>query len=90
MVPRDQLQQEAQRIAQDWVAKGIGRTFLAGSQLEELQSANARESKALADAFLGADFLREQFRFLWSKKKRVPASVFLTLWLLRPLWKHLA
>lgn len=90
VAPRDELQQQAQQIAQGWAEEGKQRTFLAGSQLEELESANARESRELADAFLGADFLREQFKFLWSKKKRVPATVFLTIWLLRPLWKRLA
>jgi len=89
VVPHEQLLDEAQRIAQDWVAKGQVRTFLAGSQLQELESANARESLALADAFLGAAFLREQARFLWSKKKRAPSLVFLSLWLLRPLWGRL-
>ncbi|MEH6347370.1 MAG: enoyl-CoA hydratase/isomerase family protein [Bermanella sp.] len=90
MVPHEQLLDEAHAIAKDWVEKGQGRTFLAGSQLQELKDANARESLELADAFLGADFLREQFKFSWGKKKRAPAIVFLTLWLLRPLWKHLA
>jgi len=90
VVPEDQLQEEAQRIAQDWVEKGQKRAFLAGSELAELESANARESLELADAFLGADFFREQFKFLWSKKKRVPSLVFLLLLLLRPLWKRFA
>ncbi len=89
VVPHEQLQDEAQKIAQDWVKEGQGRTFLAGSKVDELKRANERESKELADAFLGADFLREQFKFLWSKKKRVPSLVFLTLWSLRPFWKGL-
>ena len=90
VVPSDQLQEEAQRIALDWIATGQGRAFLGGSELAELESANARESKELADAFLGADFLRGQFQFLWSKKKRGASLVFLILLMLRPLWKHLA
>ncbi len=89
VVAKDQLQDEAQKIAQDWVATGRVRTFLGGSELAELKAVNERESLELADQFLGANFLREQFKFLWSKKKRVPAIVFLLLWLSRPLWKFL-
>jgi peroxisomal 3,2-trans-enoyl-CoA isomerase len=89
VVPDDKLQEKAQAIAQDWVDKGQGRRFLAGSQLDELKATNAQESKELADKFLGADFLRGQFHFLWSKKKRAPSMVFLLLWLSRPLWARL-
>jgi len=89
VVSKDQLQTEAQRIAKEWVDSGETRKFLAGSDLEELKSANRRESLELADAFLGPDFLKEQSRFLWSKKKRVPSLMFLSLWLLRPLWGRL-
>lgn len=86
VVPRDTLLDEAQNIAQEWIANGETRSFLAGSKLEELKSVNVRESEALADAFLGADFLREQGRFLWSKKKRAPSFMFYSLWMLRPIW----
>jgi len=86
VVPQEQLQAEAQKIAEGWIANGEGRSFLAGSQLQELEQANERESKELADAFLGGAFMLGQFKFLWSKKKRVPSMVFLALWLLRPLW----
>jgi len=89
VVPHEVLQNEAQRIAQEWVDQGEPRKFLAGSELEELKATNKRESIELADAFLGADFLREQSRFLWSKKKRVPSLMFLSLWMLRPLWGRL-
>lgn len=88
-VPHDQLQTEAQKIAQAWVAEGAGRKFLAGSELEELKAVNAKESRELADAFLGADFLKEQSRFLWSKKKHVPSAMFFSIWALRPLWSRL-
>jgi len=86
VVPADELIEEAQKIAQGWVKSGETRKFLAGSELEELQQANARESLELADAFLGADFLREQGRFLWSKKKHAPSLMFFSLWALRPIW----
>lgn len=89
VVPQDQLQDEAQKIAQQWIAAGQGRTFVGGSELAELKAVNATESKQLADRFLDSDFLREQFKFLWSKKKRVPSMVFLLLWLTRPAWQFL-
>lgn len=89
VVPHDQLMVEAERIAQDWVANEEQRKFLAGSQLEELKAVNVRESEQLADSFLGAGFIKEQSRFLWSKKKYTPSAVFFSLWVLRPLWSRL-
>jgi len=89
VVPHEQLQEEAHKIAKGWVDDGASRSFLAGSELKELELANATESAELADAFLGSAFLREQSRFLWSKKKHVPSLVFLSLWALRPLWGRL-
>jgi peroxisomal 3,2-trans-enoyl-CoA isomerase len=88
VVPKEQLTIEAQKIAQSWVEEGRNRTILAGSELAELQAVNARESHQLADRFLGAAFLKAQFKFLWKKHKRGPSLVFLLLWLLRPAWKH--
>lgn len=88
VVPKGQLQTEAQKIAKDWVASGRARSFLGGSELAQLQAVNAHESIELADRFLGAVFLRGQFTFLWRKKKHLPSLVFLLLWLMRPLWKH--
>jgi enoyl-CoA hydratase/carnithine racemase len=85
-VPADQLLEKAQEIAEEWVEKGEERRFLGGSQLEELKAVNAEESVRLADAFLSTPFLKNQFQFLWSKKKWAPAATFLTLWLSRPLW----
>ena len=86
VVPHDRLALEAQRIAGEWVASGARRSFLAGATLDELKTINARESEELADAFLGAAFLKGQFRFLWRKKKWGPAFMFLALLLTRPLW----
>lgn len=89
VVPHEQLISEAKRIAAEWIESGETRKFLGGSQLEELKAVNARESKELADAFLGSAFLKGQAQFLWSKKKRVPAAMFASLWALRPLWSKL-
>jgi peroxisomal 3,2-trans-enoyl-CoA isomerase len=88
VVPKDQLQAEAQKIAQEWVTHGRSRKILGGIALSELQAVNERESIMLANRFLGADFLRGQFTFLWRKKKHIQSIIFLILWLLRPLWKH--
>jgi enoyl-CoA hydratase/carnithine racemase len=89
VTPDDELIIEATKIARLWISEEKKRSFLAGSQLEDLNAVNAKESIAVADAFLGAAFLKEQGRFLWSKKKRVPSLVLLSLWLLRPLWARL-
>jgi peroxisomal 3,2-trans-enoyl-CoA isomerase len=88
VVPKDQLQAQAQKIALQWVTDGRSRKILGGLALSELQAVNKRESIELANRFLGADFLKCQFNFLWRKKKRVASMVFLLLWLLRPLWKR--
>jgi len=85
-VPHDQLLEEAQRIAQGWIAAGATRSYRGGSTREELKAVNARESVALADAFLSAPFIRTQFKFLWNKKKWTPAAMFLALLISRPLW----
>jgi enoyl-CoA hydratase/carnithine racemase len=87
VVAKEKLQEEAQKIAQEWAQSGKQRAFMAGSELAELQAANARESIELADRFLGAAFLYGQFKFLWTKKKRLPAMMFLMLWGLRPVWR---
>ena len=89
VVPHDTLLDAAQGIAEGWIAAGTKRTFRGGSTREELKAVNARESEQVADSALSAPFLRNQYRFLSSKKKRGPAAVFFLLWLLRPLWGRL-
>jgi Delta3-Delta2-enoyl-CoA isomerase len=89
VVPHDQLLAQAQRIAEEWIAAGHVRTFRADSTRHELKAVNARESVQVADAFLAAPFLREQYRFLKSKGKRRPAMLFLVLWKSRPLWSRM-
>lgn len=89
VAPHDKLGEEAQRIAQQWIASEAKRSFRAGSKREELKAINARESVTLADAFLSTPFLKAQLRFLWSKKKRGPAAMFLAMLVSRPLWSRL-
>ena len=86
VTPHNELLEEAHRIAQDWIASAATRNFRGGSGCEELKAVNARESQALADAFLSPPFIRAQFRFLWRKRKWVPAAMFLTMLVSRPLW----
>jgi enoyl-CoA hydratase/carnithine racemase len=89
VAPHEKLGEEAHRIAQEWIASGAKRGFLGGSERDELKAVNARESVALADAFLSAPFIKAQFQFLWSKKKRGPAVTFLAMLITRPLWSRL-
>ena len=86
VVPHEQLMREAQALAEQWIAEGRVRSYKCGMEREQLERINMRESLKLADAFLGAGFIRGQFRFLWSKKKYQPALMFLTLLITRPLW----
>lgn len=89
VVPQVELLDTAKSIAKAWVKNGVERSFLAGSQREELKQANEEESYALASAFLDSKFLLGQAKFLWSKKKRGIAAVFFTLSFTRPLWSRL-
>ena len=89
VAPHDLLVEEAQRIAREWIAAGAVRSLRAGATREELKAVNARESAILADAFLGAAFLKAQFRFLWRKKKWGPAAMFMAMLISRPLWSLL-
>ena len=89
IVAHEKLAEEAQRIAQEWVASSAVRGFRGGSERDELKAVNASESAKLADAFLGAAFINAQFKFLWSKKKWGPAAMFLTMLISRPFWSRL-
>ncbi|MGF1703788.1 enoyl-CoA hydratase/isomerase family protein [Photobacterium makurazakiensis] len=88
VVPENQLMFEAESIAKKWITDKEQRQFLAGSKLDELKAVNAKESKQLADSFLGADFLKEQSRFFWRKKKYAPSAMFFSLCVLRPIWSR--
>ena len=88
-VPHDELLERAQAICEGWIAEGANRTYRGGGTREELKAINARESVELADCFLSTPFLKGQFKFLWRKKKRGPAMMFLSLWATRPAWSFL-
>ncbi len=89
VAPHDTLMEDARQIAREWIDAGATRSFRGGSKRDELKAVNASESQALADAFLGSPFIKAQFRFLWSKKKRAPAAIFLVMLISRPLWSRL-
>lgn len=89
-----QLCDTAHDVAQEWIKKGKARQI--GSMqdgglkvFDEYKAVNAKESIALSDAFLSADFLEGQRSFLSSRGKRVPALMFSTLLWTRPLWGRL-
>jgi len=88
VVAHDDLLEEARALALEWIEQGRERSYRAGFTREELKEINARESRQLADAFLGSKFLRGQFEFLWSKNKRGPAMMFLALLFTRPVWSQ--
>ena len=88
VVSHEKLEEEARRIAREWVETDAVRSFRGGSSREELKIVNANESAKLADAFLSAPFIKSQFRFLWSKNKRGPAAMFLFMLISRPLWSR--
>jgi len=89
VVADNALMAEAQKLAEQWIAEGKARSFRGGATKEELKAVNARESVALANAFLSPKFLEGQFKFLASKKKTGPALTFLALRVTRPLWSRL-
>lgn len=88
-VAPEELMNEAQRIAEGWIAEGKRRSFRGPGELAALKAVNARESIGVADSFLSAPFMKAQYKFLWSKGKRGPALFFRVLAASRPLWAHL-
>ena len=89
VVAHEDLLKEAQKIAKGWAKKGKAREYPAGATKEELKAVNARESEAVADAFLSPAFLEGQFKFLLSRKKHGPAAMFFLLWKTHPVWSLL-
>ena len=89
VVPHDDLLSRAQTICEEWVASGQQRSYRGGATRNELKAINARESQELATCFLASPFLKGQWQFLWKKKKRGPALMFLSLLLTRPFWSVL-
>ncbi len=89
VVAPDQLMTEATALAQTWIKEGRQRTYPLGMTREELSEINAKESHELAYAFLSPPFLMGHARFLWGKKKRPLALMFLSLRATHPAWSRL-
>ena len=89
VVPHESLREEAIALATEWVEQGKERSYRGGAEPDELRRVNARESQALATAFLSPPFLEGQFNFLMSRKKYGPAAMFFLLWRTHPLWSML-
>jgi enoyl-CoA hydratase/carnithine racemase len=89
VAPHEKLLEEAEKIAREWITSAAPRSYRGDSTRDELKDVNAGESQALADAFLSPPFIKAQFKFLWSKKKWGPATMFLTMLISRPLWSRL-
>lgn len=89
VLPHAGLLDLAQRTAEQWIADGKARSFRGGWTREALRDVNARESVAVATAFLNPPFLQGQYAFLASRGKRGPAAMFWLLWRTHPLWSRL-
>ena len=89
VVPHEKLHELAHKTAREWITSAALRSYRGGSTRDGLKRVNASESQALADAFLSAPFIKAQFKFLWSKKKWGPATMFLTMLIFRPVWSRL-
>ncbi|TRY71887.1 hypothetical protein TCAL_08436 [Tigriopus californicus] len=86
VVPHGELMARAQALAEAWVQSGKKRWLVEQNAVEEYKAVNDKESRDLADAFLGSDFLLNQYHFLKSKNKTNLALVFYFLYSTRNLW----
>lgn len=86
VVPHERLMAQAQALGETWVKSGKKRWILEQNALEEYKAVNDKESRDLADAFLGREFLLNQYHFLKSKKKNNLAMIFYFLYATRNLW----
>jgi len=93
VVPHGDFTSRVQTFAEGWAreveAGTRTRPIISEGRVAELKRVNAEESEALATAFLSAEFLDNQYKFLKSKGKDQAAMVFLVLKSLRPLWSML-
>jgi enoyl-CoA hydratase/carnithine racemase len=89
VVAHDQLLETAIATVRAWIDADRPRTFRGGMTREDLRAVNARESRALADAFLSRPFLQGQLDFLRAKGRRRPAALFWLLLRTHPLWSRL-
>lgn len=81
-----ELLDEAQRMAEAWIAEGRGKVLAGQGLVDEYQQVNARESAALAEAFLARPFFAAQAAMAARKGKRLRALLFQAIGLARPIW----
>jgi len=79
----------AQRRAEEWVSSGQARRIIRLGERATLEIVNARESREIAQAFLGEGFLQAMENIASAKKKSGQAAVFRTLRVTRPVWSKL-
>jgi enoyl-CoA hydratase/carnithine racemase len=89
VVPKEQLQATAQALGEQWAKEGKVRGLVAQGKVQEYLAVNARESIALAHAFLDVPFLEGQYKFLKSRGKTQMAAMFWLLKTTQPLWSKL-
>lgn len=86
----EDLRVRAQQVAEEWVAEGKQRVVLdERGELEKLLEVNAKESRALAAAFLSKPFLEAQYRAAHTKGKSKQAAAFWALLHSQPVWSRL-
>lgn len=85
----DQLQAQAQKVAEEWVSQNLPRTAVKLGTLEKLLSVNAEESIALANAILDYPFMYNQAKFAYDKGKYAPWLLFKVLAGTKPIWSKL-
>lgn len=78
----------AQELAESWIKEDRKRLIRGGASIEEYKKINAKESAALAEAFVSEEFLSNQFQFLKKrgKHKSAPGLVLWTMLRTRPVW----
>ncbi|KAG8458939.1 hypothetical protein KFE25_004273 [Diacronema lutheri] len=86
VVEHAKLRAAAQAMAEGWVAAKKPKKLVAAGLVDEYRLVNARESKALADAFLSPSFFDAQARMATSKGKASRAAFFTAAKLTRPIW----
>ncbi len=89
VVPHSQLLPHAQSLAEQWIAESKPRAIPTRASRDTYLRVNALESRALADAFMSAPFLRAQQKFLAGKGKSTASAMFWALRVTRPLWSKL-
>ena len=89
VVEHNKLMETAQVVAEKWVVEHKKREMMGGGSKEEYSEMNAKESVAVADAFLSHKFLHAQYEMLWERGKLRNAFIFWIFKSLRPLWIQL-